>query len=67
MVVVEGVLVLVPVQQGSMVEVRQSISGVQHDLAVRSAGEGQMLVITWSQTESDQRRGRGGRRLRVSG
>lgn len=25
---------------------------------------GQMLVITWSQTESDQRRGRGRRRLR---
>lgn len=50
-----------------MVEVRQSISGVQSDLVVRSAGEGQMLVITWSQTESDQRRGRGGRRLRESG
>lgn len=23
-------------------------------------GEGQMLVITWSQTESDQKRGKGG-------
>lgn len=27
-------------------------------------GQGQMLVITWSQTESDQRKGRGRRRLR---
>lgn len=27
-------------------------------------GKGQMLVITWSQTESDQRKGRGRRRLR---